>query len=225
MGNSNLQYYYGWRRNRNQLPADYRRVLCLTSKVGAGIWIYPTIDWSKTVVVRVKASMPASGTRKCMMGNYNYSDSGEVFMLEITDADKWRIYHASSSDVAVDYPLSANTPYVFESVFTPNTGSVNRIYAENGTLLNETSGFAMTGTTTTLILFRDGRTNRFQPLSLYHVEIIQDHIKLFDMVPAVRNSDSKPGMWDLCGNLHYGTNTPFHVKGSVGNEFAWEEIQ
>lgn len=45
-----------------------------------------------------------------------------------------------------------------------------------------------------------------------------------NLVPAVRVSDSKPGMYDLCGSICPLTNTPFYINSGTGADFTWGEL-
>lgn len=43
-------------------------------------------------------------------------------------------------------------------------------------------------------------------------------------VPCVRESDSKPGLYDLCGSICPLTNSPFYINAGTGTDFAWKEF-
>lgn len=44
-----------------------------------------------------------------------------------------------------------------------------------------------------------------------------------NFIPVVRNSDNKPGLYDLCGSICPLTETPFYVNAGTG-EFTWKEL-
>ena len=43
-------------------------------------------------------------------------------------------------------------------------------------------------------------------------------------IPCVRISDSKPGMYDLCGSICPLTGTPFYINAGAGADFLWGEL-
>ena len=43
-------------------------------------------------------------------------------------------------------------------------------------------------------------------------------------IPCVRISDSKPGMYDLCGSICHLTGTPFYINAGAGKDFLWGEM-
>ena len=43
-------------------------------------------------------------------------------------------------------------------------------------------------------------------------------------IPCVRISDSKPGMYDLCGSICPLTGTPFYINAGSGVDFRWGEL-
>lgn len=43
-------------------------------------------------------------------------------------------------------------------------------------------------------------------------------------IPCVRISDSKPGMYDLCGSICPLTGTPFYINAGAGKDFLWGEL-
>ena len=43
-------------------------------------------------------------------------------------------------------------------------------------------------------------------------------------IPCVRISDSKPGMYDLCGSICPLTGTPFYINAGAGADFRWGEL-
>ena len=43
-------------------------------------------------------------------------------------------------------------------------------------------------------------------------------------IPCVRISDSKPGMYDLCGSICPLTGTPFYINAGAGADFLWGEM-
>lgn len=51
-----------------------------------------------------------------------------------------------------------------------------------------------------------------------------DGDKIRSYIPCVRTSDSKPGMYDLCGSICPLTGTPFYINAGAGADFLWGEL-
>lgn len=58
---------------------------------------------------------------------------------------------------------------------------------------------------------------------LYYFKTWDDNTLVRSYVPCVRISDSKPGMYDLCGSVCGLTGTPFYVNSGTGADFTWGE--
>lgn len=56
---------------------------------------------------------------------------------------------------------------------------------------------------------------------IYYCKLLDKNVLKRDMIPAVRNSDSKSGFWDLCGSICPLTSSPFYVKAGGTGEFSW----
>ena len=52
-----------------------------------------------------------------------------------------------------------------------------------------------------------------------------DNIHVRNLVPCIRISDSKPGLYDLCGSICSLTGTSFYVNAGSGSDFTWGELQ
>lgn len=56
---------------------------------------------------------------------------------------------------------------------------------------------------------------------IYYCQIWNDGVLVRDMIPVVRISDNKPGMWDLCGSVCTLTGTSFYIKAGGSGDFSY----
>ena len=97
------------------------------------------------------------------------------------------------------------------------------MYSVNG---QSTSNIASSiSTSSHLHLFRDVWNLNPVDTKIYLAKIRKNGTPVRNLVPAVRVSDSKPGMYDLCGSICPLTNTPFYINGGNGDDFTWGELQ
>lgn len=55
---------------------------------------------------------------------------------------------------------------------------------------------------------------------IYYAKLTNDDILVMDFIPALRISDNKPGMYDLCGSICPLTGSPFYINAGTG-EFLY----
>lgn len=73
-----------------------------------------------------------------------------------------------------------------------------------------------------LIIFTTYNTIWMAEIKLKHLALYNSNGNaIADMYPALRTSDNKPGLYDLCGSICSLTNTPFYINAGTG-EFLYQ---
>lgn len=108
---------------------------------------------------------------------------------------------------------------VIEHVMDKTGAFSNGVQINNIAFNNDT----WTGTYPIFIFNLDNNGNPHNGLNgkVYECQIWDNGILQRDYVPALRISDNKPGMWDLCGSTCPLTNSPFYVRAGGSSEFTY----
>lgn len=59
---------------------------------------------------------------------------------------------------------------------------------------------------------------------VYSSKIYESGELVQDLIPCVRKSDSKPGMYDLCGSICTLTNSPFYINAGTGEFLVGPDV-
>lgn len=229
-GSGLFMAYHG--QGRVRLPGEYRRVAYLSASSAPWIDTGLKADIDDTYEVQARAlvsdSYGLNETTAVMGDGYNKTNSN--FGL-------WFGKHPGKG-VSANFG-SGSQPYYVDYVSSVDV-SVHHIYKlvlasaklyMDGILL----GQATPGTypkSQRLVLFGIWRatSSSNRPMSCFNGNIRffrarRRGVLLRDMIPVVRNSDDKPGMYDLCGSVCGLTETPFYVNHGTGNDFTWGELR
>lgn len=103
-----------------------------------------------------------------------------------------------------------------------NTIGQNRIGSIDGTTYaNQTSGTGTLNPVNTVTFLHSWYDDTNNKGILYSLKIYDSTETLVrDFIPVVRNSDGKPGLYDLCGSICPLTNTQFYINAGTG-EFTY----
>lgn len=129
-------------------------------------------------------------------------------------------YTASTSSTSPTYPY-ADYPYGLDNYYHAtmnymNTGKCS--FADNDPA--DMTAYGTSFTNTDFVLYntiKSGVTARFKRAVISKGDAIIRYL-----IPVVRSSDGKPGMFDLCGSKCPLTNTPFYINAGTG-EFTTPE--
>ena len=129
-------------------------------------------------------------------------------------------YDNYASDVTTSLTSSkvSGKRFVYEKYanVTDITGEITWHYTHNPAVIKDGP---------TLYLFRThGGISHKSRMRVYLFDIWdENNIQVRNLTPVVRDSDNKPGLYDLCGSICPLTETPFYVNAGTG-EFTWKEL-
>lgn len=128
------------------------------------------------------------------------------------------VYGDGKADVRTSYTGSYNTRYKWD---LDMYNSTYKVFDSNGTQLFNITPSRQTPTTSqylTLCRWRyaTGETGYLFSMRIYNVELYTSNVLQMKLIPALRNSDSKPGLYDLVNNTFY------YNQGS--GEFTYQEL-
>ena len=214
-GNTQMMY---WNQRRSRLPEGYREVDYLesTGKQWIDTGVIPSYARGDDVYSQIEFKCLAlygyqriSGV---VTGNGIYFNQ---FFLNVTpsaimgaqvNSSEWLIYgeadtdwHTAGYDVRTKTVNFDGTEYPYPSIEdSAKHGFPLYLFARNS---NGEVG-----------LFFTGRIRTFT------------YTDIRSYIPCVRISDSKPGMYDLCGSICPLTGTPFYINAGAGADFLWGEL-
>lgn len=116
----------------------------------------------------------------------------------------FRYNNVKSNDFAA--PVDAVHLYAFER----NSDGENKVYYDNQIgQLEEIISFttAICNTDNYLRLFNNGGNNSYFSGDIYHIKIELNDLPIYDLYPAKRLSDSKPGLYDIYSDAFFPSNS------------------
>lgn len=126
---------------------------------------------------------------------------------------------AGTSTIANRCNISQNVRY--NLIIEYNTQYHSLIRTFNGNAV--TTSFSGNITSSPLSLFSSnngGTVALGYKGRIYSAKLTNNDVLVRDFIPALRISDSKPGLYDLCGSICPLTNTPFYINAGTG-EFSY----
>lgn len=213
----NLEFIYG--DLMKGLPPGYRRVEYLESTGEQWIDTGVVPDFGTEVQIYSGFTSYVQGTQLCgsRTGNAN---NNRYFVSAVLNSTKIR-FVMNFSTIEVAYSYDGRLHHIVYN----QTGTHN-VYYDDALIATFAAGNTV-DIQNTLYLFG---TSGYEGNNWCGVgknaecKIIHDVILVRDFVPCVRTSDSKPGMYDLCGSICGLTNSPFYVNAGTGADFLWGEL-
>lgn len=187
-----------------RLPSGYTELAYLQSDgrafINSGVKVYECDR------VRAKASFStlSSSTNQYLVGSrVGSATSGTAIAFGIYHSDHGGLtyYKASWPDNAVGVAIAANQVFTYDAVI----GTSSQSFTVDGTLKDTGSASISKGSgSNTLGIFCmfAGGSSRYNQSGtrIYFCEMWLGSTKVMELVPAMRNSDSVVGMYDLVGN-------------------------
>lgn len=214
-GNTQMMY---WNQRRTRLPEGYREVDYLESTgaqwIDTGVIpshargddVYSQIEFQCLNLSRQqRISGVYYGTQLYYIQFFLNLDPSAIFGVQVNSRD-WCIYgeadtdwHTAGYDVLTRTANFDGTEYQYDNI----SSSVEHrfplyLFARNNNGVTDS--------------FFIGRIRAFT------------YTDIRSYIPCVRISDSKPGMYDLCGSICPLTGTPFYINAGAGADFRWGEL-
>ena len=212
-GNTQMMY---WNQRRSRLPEGYREVDYLESTGAQWIdtGVMPSYASGDDVYSQIEFQFLDISRPQCISGILS-DDNYVQFFLNVTpsailgvqvNSSEWCIYgepdtdwHTAGYDVRTKTANFDGTEYPYPSIADSAEHSLPLyLFARN-----------RYGATDSFFIGRI-RTFTYTDIRSY--------------IPCVRTSDSKPGMYDLCGSICHLTGTPFYINAGAGVDFRWGEL-
>lgn len=212
-GNTQMMY---WNQRRTRLPEGYREVDYLESTGEQWIDTGVIPSYTKRDDVYSQIEFQCLNISKQQRISGAYSDGGyNQFFLNVTtsvvlgvqvNSSEWCIYgeadtdwHTAGYDVRTKTANFDGTEYQYPSIADYVKHSFPLfLFARNNSGVTDS--------------FFIGRIRAFT------------YTDIRSYIPCVRTSDSKPGMYDLCGSICPLTGTPFYINAGAGADFLWGEL-
>lgn len=213
-GNTQMMY---WNQRRTRLPEGYRKVDYLEStgsqwidtgvipSYAIGDDVYSQIEF-KCLGIRQQRILGVCNSKE---NNYNQLfvniSPSAILGLQL-NSDDWVTYgnadtdwHTAGYDVRTKTANFDGTEYQYPSIAASVEYSLHLyLFARN---IDGRAEFHFIG-----------RIRSFT------------YTDIRSYIPCVRISDSKPGMYDLCGSICPLTGTPFYINAGYGADFRWGEL-
>lgn len=173
-------------------------------------------------------------TRTVLLGSFSEATNSSSLMIGLwrgtyddgSYVRAFRTYAKSSANdsgagIPIDYRLENNEKATFDVTINGTTGALSEAITVNGTTYSSTGTLQAVGETSTgyMCLFNDYRTtNTFAPYSFKIGRVVaeEDGVKVLDLMPAIRNSDSVVGFYDaVSGTFLTNQGTGTLVAGTV----------
>lgn len=212
-----------------ELPAGYRVVEYLENVSDGSGRFLQYIDTGKSEPAQgafgfsVTFSSSVAKQRRCLISNSPCANKKNqcIATLELNTNDNAVFLFGSIS--AADYAylaFSAETVYTIDTSIENNviTTYVRNQYGPIGAYKFRPSvGFQQMEDAGSWSLFRDWSTTTttFKQVRIHRAIVREGETAVRDLVPCVRESDGKPGFYDLCGSISGTTGTPFYVNADT----------
>ena len=183
--------------NSSRLPSDYTELACVGVRTVSSASPYITLNYYPKEATVIDSKFRPLGEK--VVGHLYYaspSNSTTSFNFIISNGATgqttyWRFYPTNVS-TAVSNIIQPNNDYVFKS-------------ESSGCWLNNTKIWSRTGTypsqnTSRLVVTNSQNNANF---NLYYFNISENSTALYTLVPSLRNSDNKVGLYDITNNSFY----------------------
>ena len=219
-GNTQMMY---WNQRRTSLPEGYMEVEYLES---TGVqWIDTGIVPDNETGAEIKFLIPPdNGTDNIVFGCKGPSNSR--YWVDVdwgpTDTIQWGFnyysyiehrYHMHQSGIVITAGLNYKNS---------RCGTVNDTVYDN--FGNRVLSDLLVYTCYIFCANISNNTNYHSSVKVYCMRMTHGSILVRSYIPCVRTSDSKPGMYDLCGSICPLTGTPFYINAGAGADFLWGEL-
>lgn len=202
-GNEVRKVNYGETTVWRLLPEEYTEVEWLQSTSGVYIRLnfYPHADTTFDVLWAYKGT----GDRNLAVFGAGAVGAGDPetrpnYVLTSTSSSPLVGMYYASTWTAFSPSVDISTGENFRFLSTLSSGTF-RVYAEGGGGKNFTyRDFTCDGK---LSLFSAGGNNRTGDYRFYYAKFFENGEIALDLVPAIRNSDNEPGMYDLVNKVFY----------------------
>lgn len=197
-----------------RLPKEYQEVEYLQNP-RSGTYIDSGITMSEDLVFEIDFQLTEVTQSRYFMGEY----SGTAFYLYASAlVGGSRIYFqtAFGTDWENTTLLADTDRHKFVYSF-----SNGRAIVKNGD--DVIWGRAIVSMSTRSILVA-GTTNNAIPVKTYSSKMIKNGVVVQNLIPCVRKSDNKPGLYDLCGSICPLTNSPFYINAGTGEFLVGPEV-
>lgn len=169
-----------------RLPSEYYEVEYLEST--GTQYIITGLPYLRNDIVNIDIMPMSTDTDKCVFGAYD-NGNNKCEMSFFSGRFRFDLaFYGSSYVVGTKYKITKDG----STWYVDNT-------QESGTGKNE-------NTSHNLYLFGryyNGNANKLSKIRIYSYTLIRNNVDLINLVPCIRISDNKPGMYDLIGNTFY----------------------
>lgn len=190
---------------RKALPEGYTEVEWLQSSSGVYILLdyYPHADTTFDILWAYKGNdtkaLAIFGAGQ--VGSGNPTTRPNYVLTSTSSAALVGMYYSSSwSGFSPSVDISTGNDIRFRSTVDSETF---RVYTEGGARNFTYREFTCDAK---LSLFSAGGNNRTNDYRIYYAKFFEDGGTVLDLVPAVRDSDNEPGMYDLANKVFYTNN-------------------
>lgn len=212
-GNTQMMY---WNQRRSRLPDGYREVDYLESTGAQWIdtGVIPSYAIGDDVYSQIEFQCLDLSKQQRISGVLSANNYTQFFLnlnpsaiLGVqVNSHEWCIYgeadtdwHTAGYDVRTKTANFDGTEYRYPSIADSYEHSLPLyLFARNNNRVTDS--------------FFRGRIRSFT------------YTDIRSYIPCVRTSDSKPGMYDLCGSICPLTGTPFYINAGAGADFLWGEL-
>lgn len=195
-----------------ELPGEYRRVDYLQTP-GGGTYINSGITMSEDLVFEIDFQLTEVTKSVYFMGEY----FGTSFYLWISGTGSSLYFQTAFGAPYRNTTLFADTDrHIFVYSFSNGEAIV-----KNG---DDVIWKSLIGTMSTRSILVAGTPSNGIPVKTYSSKMIKNGVAVQNLIPCVRKSDSKPGMYDLCGSICPLTNSPFYINAGTGEFIVGPDV-
>ena len=180
------------------LPAEYRQVEWIASNSYQYIVTdYVPTKWDE-ISTYVSFGGNTSTTNNCPFsaGTGDY----QLVMLKSGETIYWKYFQTGGAASEKNVLVSGQR---YELTVTIQAGTANGILSINGKTLSSKAAMELDGASTTLWLFRRRNGSYGMNGSIERFTITNSQLPRLDLIPCIRKSDSKPGMYDTVSKTFY----------------------
>ena len=200
----------------HSLPAGYRRVEYLES-TGAQ-WIDTKLNNFTDVTYKMRMKWTST------TGNAQHIGQGNGWFFGIVRSLLWRVPTDGGSGIPPENIPIANIGTWYAVTFRRDTAGASLAvddysYSSSGIRVSSNENawlFAISGS---------GNAGFKCCCAVSYTQLYSNGALVRNFIPCVRESDNKPGLYDLCGSICSLTGTPFYINSGTGADFTWGELQ
>lgn len=215
---------YGHNRNaawqaylEGDLPEGYRRVEYIESSAAQHIDTGFTPDYNTAIVS--KWTINTGNGQFGLFGSFGNSWGDNSYGCNGSSA----LYDNFKADTSTGYSSSAvrGKTFVYKKIgrYTEITGQLSWTRTYNAVTFTCPQSMYLFA-----IHYGSNTVNHRASAKCYYFYIDDNGTRVRHYIPALRLSDNKPGLYDLCGSICPLTNSPFYVNSGTGADFLWKEF-